>query len=563
MSIDNISVVMIAKDAEKSIKKSLDSLKAFDEVIVYINNSSDNTELIASTYPNVKVIDGEFIGFGETKNIASSYASNDWILSLDSDEVLSDNFIANLSRKTLNTKSLYSILRSNYYKDKEIKYCWGGDEIVRLYNKRETSFNKNKVHEFIIEDGLKLEKIDGEVQHFPYNNLSDFIIKLDRYSTEFAQDNAGKKESSPLKAILNSQYSFIKTYIFKRGFLDGYAGLVIAFSHTATNFYKYMKLYEANEELKKEETERRRDKRMTILITRHDKIGDFITALPMCRVLKTQTRHKIVMLVSKINVPLARECEFIDEVIEYRDDTKSLLKEIKSYSFTVSISAFIDNSMGKILFRSGIPIRIAPATKIAQIFFNRRVKQRRSLVEKREWEYNLDLLKAFDKNLQLEFKRPLLDFDLPRENRILFHVGSGGSSDGNLRLDDYLRLASKVTEFCRVVFTFGKDDSEAKSYIEKNLHSDAHIRDNFGTIKEFTEFISQSRLFVSTSTGPMHLAGVTNTPTLSFFGSSLFASSARWGTISDESLQNNFEIESNYDRITYQKIEDRLMELIK
>lgn len=302
---------------------------------------------------------------------------------------------------------------------------------------------------------------------------------------------------------------------------------------------------------------------MNILITRHDKIGDFITALPMCKVLKSQTNHKIVMLVSKVNVPLARECEFIDDVIEYREDKKALIKEIKSYSFSVSISAFIDTRLGQVLFCSRIPIRIAPATKIAQIFFNRRIKQRRSEVKKREWEYNLDLLKAFDKNLQLEFKRPLLDLDLPRENMVIFHVGSGGSSDGNLRLDDYLRLASCVSAFCRVVFTFGSDDKKAKEYIEEHLHSDAHIRDDFATIRELTHYIAQSRLFVSTSTGPMHLAGVTNTPTLSFFGDSLFASWARWATISDESLQNNFEIESNYDRITYQKIEDRLIELIK
>ena len=251
MSIDNISIVMIAKDAQATIEASLNSLVEFDEVIVYLNNSSDDTEIIASSYPNVKVIEGEFRGFGETKNRATSYASNDWILSLDSDEVLSEEFIINLSQSPLDEKSVYAILRSNYYKNKEIKYCWGGDEITRLYHRQHTGFNDNKVHEFIREEGLKSSLIKGEVKHFPYASISDFIIKLDRYSSEFAKDNVGKKHSSPLKAILNAKYSFFRTYILKRGFLDGYAGLVIAFSHMATNFYKYMKLYEANRELKK------------------------------------------------------------------------------------------------------------------------------------------------------------------------------------------------------------------------------------------------------------------------------------------------------------------------
>ena len=89
------------------------------------------------------------------------------------------------------------------------------------------------------------------MEHYPYSTVTDFIVKLDRYSTKFAQDNVGRKSSSPLKAFFNSQFSFLKTYFIKRGFLDGYAGLVIAFSHMATNFYKYIKLYELNKELKK------------------------------------------------------------------------------------------------------------------------------------------------------------------------------------------------------------------------------------------------------------------------------------------------------------------------
>jgi hypothetical protein len=73
------------------------------------------------------------------------------------------------------------------------------------------------------------------------------VKKLDIYSSEFARDNVGKKQSSPIKAVLNGGFSFFKTYFMKRGFLDGYAGLVIAFSHMATNFYKYIKLYELNQ----------------------------------------------------------------------------------------------------------------------------------------------------------------------------------------------------------------------------------------------------------------------------------------------------------------------------
>ena len=312
---------------------------------------------------------------------------------------------------------------------------------------------------------------------------------------------------------------------------------------------------------------------MNILITRHDKIGDFITMLPVCKVLKEQTNHTIVMLVAKVNVALAKELDFIDDVIEYTDDSKALIETIKAHKFDVSISGYIDTTLAKVLWRSKIPQRIAPATKIAQIFFNKRVKQRRSEVKMREFEYNLQLLKAFDKNLILDFKRPLLPTvgltmsnvktNTPTANDfIIFHTGFGGSSDGNLTLDDYLKLAKKASNQTNVVFSFGPDDEASKAYIKQHLDFNATIRDNFKSLVEFTHFIATSKLFVSTSTGPMHLAGLTNTPTLSFFGANLFASAKRWGTISNEALQHNFTVKENYSIEVYEEIEKSLVEII-
>jgi glycosyltransferase involved in cell wall biosynthesis len=86
--IKNISIVIMAKDAQETIEETLESLKAFPEVILYLNNSSDQTETIAKSYPNVKVVQGEFLGFGKTKNMAASHATNAWVFSLDSEEII-------------------------------------------------------------------------------------------------------------------------------------------------------------------------------------------------------------------------------------------------------------------------------------------------------------------------------------------------------------------------------------------------------------------------------------------------------------------------------------------
>lgn len=250
MLIDNISVVMIAKNAAKTIDATLKSLNNFSEIILYLNNSTDDTKQIAEKFDNVKIIDGEFLGFGPTKNRAATYAKNEWILSLDADEVVSKELYSAIKNSTLETNTLYSIKRINFYKDREVKHSgWGQEKIIRVYNKTDTSFNDSLVHEKIIRDGFKIELLSGSLKHYSFSGISDFIQKMDYYSTIYANENRDKKSSSPIKALFNAFFHFFKCYIFKRGFLDGYAGLLICVSGTNGVFYKYLKLYEENRKI--------------------------------------------------------------------------------------------------------------------------------------------------------------------------------------------------------------------------------------------------------------------------------------------------------------------------
>lgn len=248
----NISAVVLAKNNEKTIGKTLNSLIEFDDVVVYDNGSTDGTISIAEGFKNVNLVQGEFKGFGWTKNHATSFAKNDWILIIDSDEVVDSELLKELKNKKLDTKIVYKLNFKAFYKNIQVKHCgWNNQKIKRLYNKNVTSYNSNDVHEDIITEGLNQELLKGNVEHYSYHSISEFIIKADRYSTLFATNNVGKKSSSPSKAFFNGMYSFFRTYILKQGFRDGYVGLIIAFSHAVTNFYKYIKLYELNKELKK------------------------------------------------------------------------------------------------------------------------------------------------------------------------------------------------------------------------------------------------------------------------------------------------------------------------
>ena len=246
------SVVMIVRDGAATLEKALNSLSRFDDVVVYDNGSTDGSQEIAKRFANVRLIDGYFDGFGPTKNRAAALAKHDWVLILDSDEALDPELVDALLSSRLYDNVVYILNFKAFYRDQQVKYCgWNNQKIRRLYNRRVTRFTPAHVHENIEVEGLSVQEfVGGSVLHFSYLSMSDFIMKVDRYSTLYAESNKGKKTSSPLKAVVSGFYSFFRTYVMKRGFLDGHVGLLIAFSHMATNFYKYMKLYEANRDLR-------------------------------------------------------------------------------------------------------------------------------------------------------------------------------------------------------------------------------------------------------------------------------------------------------------------------
>jgi len=249
--IKNISAVVLAKNNEVTIENTLEALREFDDVVVYDNGSTDKTIQIAKNFANVNLVQGEFKGFGWTKNNAASFAKHKWIIIVDSDEVLDTELSETLKTQNLDENTVYIVNFRAFYKDIEVKHCgWNNQKIKRVYNKNRTKYNDNDVHEDIITEGFKTELLNGNMEHYSYQSIEQFVNKANTYSTLFAKNSAGKKSSSPTKAFFNGAYSFVKTYIFKQGFRDGYVGLIIAYSHMVTNFYKYIKLYELNKELK-------------------------------------------------------------------------------------------------------------------------------------------------------------------------------------------------------------------------------------------------------------------------------------------------------------------------
>lgn len=246
-----ISVTILTRNSQKYLHEVLNALKNFDEVVLYDTGSNDTTISIAQLFPNVTIYQKEFRGFGPTHNDASNLARNHWILSIDSDEVVTPEMANEISTLKLDENCVYSFPRNNFFNKKWIKWCgWCPDRQIRLYHRKKTCFTNAQVHEAIDATNMKIVPLHNPFIHYSYETISDFLTKMQLYSDLFAQQHKGKKKSSLWKAISHGSFAFFKSYFIKKGFLGGYEGFVISSYNAHTAFYKYLKLYETNKKFK-------------------------------------------------------------------------------------------------------------------------------------------------------------------------------------------------------------------------------------------------------------------------------------------------------------------------
>lgn len=242
-----ISVTILTKNSARYLPEVLDALSRFDEVLLYDTGSTDATLEIARRYSNVVIRNGPFEGFGTTHNKASHLALHDWILSIDSDEVVTPELASEIQSLILKKKTVYSIMRHNFYNGRWIRWCgWYPDRQVKLYHRQTTQFSGCEVHEAVETSGLEVKALRAPLLHYPYANTADFLRKMQLYSDLFARQYAGKRRSSLAKAIGHGFFAFFKSYILKRGFIGGKEGFLVSVYNGNTAFYKYLKLLEAN-----------------------------------------------------------------------------------------------------------------------------------------------------------------------------------------------------------------------------------------------------------------------------------------------------------------------------
>ena len=244
MSLDRIHPVLITRDAAATIERTLSSLSAFPDVLVYDNGSTDATLDICRRHSNVRIETGEFFGFGRTKAHAVSLARGDWVFSIDADEYLSPELLESLAAANLeDPRVAYALERGNLFMGKHVTHGgWGDDWIVRIFDRRECQFSDRSVHEkVVVPDGVRVERLDGMLWHQTVTDVGQFLTKINRYS-DLALLRDRPVRSPPVIAIMTI-WSTLKSYLIKGGFLEGWRGLVIAYCDGVGVFFRYIKRY--------------------------------------------------------------------------------------------------------------------------------------------------------------------------------------------------------------------------------------------------------------------------------------------------------------------------------
>ena len=238
-----ITATIITFNEERNVARVIESLRCCDEILVLDSGSNDRTVEIAAKL-GARVEEASWHGYAAQKNIAAELARNDWILSLDADESLSEALEAEIwqIKKAGPKFDGYTMPRLAQYLGRWILHSgWYPDRKVRLFDRRKAKWVGDFVHESVKVMG-RVGHLKSNLLHFTCNSLSEHLRSMDGYTTLAAQELASRgTEIGFNKLLLDPPWTFFRSYVLRLGFLDGVEGLAIAYMAALYNFVKFSK----------------------------------------------------------------------------------------------------------------------------------------------------------------------------------------------------------------------------------------------------------------------------------------------------------------------------------
>jgi len=238
-----ISATIITYNEERNVARAIESLRCADEIVVVDSGSSDRTVEIAEKH-GARVIESAWPGYAKQKNLAAEQAAHDWILSIDADESLSEALEGEIWQLKKNGPQMdaYTMPRMAQYLGRWIRHSgWYPDRKVRLYHRAKARWEGDFVHESVAVTG-RVGHLESNLLHFTCSSLSEHLKTMDRYTTLAAEQLLATGEKVGWGTLLfDPPWTFFKTFVIKRGYMDGVEGLAIANMAAVYNFVKYAK----------------------------------------------------------------------------------------------------------------------------------------------------------------------------------------------------------------------------------------------------------------------------------------------------------------------------------
>lgn len=243
-----LSIVLITKNEADKLNACLESASWADEIVVFDSGSTDNTLEIARRFTDRIFVEHDWPGFGPQRQRAQEKAHGDWIMMIDADEVMTPELQEEIkSVVSRNDQSnVYAVPRMTWAFGTYIRHSgWYPDYVVRIYPKAFARYDDAMVHEKVIYDeNIQVVKLHGNLLHFTFKDLEQWINKTARYSAAWAEQKYREGKSASLfDAVSHAAIYFLKTFFIRRGFLDGRAGFVLAVLGAYSRFIKYTDLW--------------------------------------------------------------------------------------------------------------------------------------------------------------------------------------------------------------------------------------------------------------------------------------------------------------------------------
>lgn len=244
-----LSVIVITKNEADRIARCLDSVAWADQRVVVDSGSTDATVALAQARGAEVVVTPDWPGFGPQKNRALDRATGDWVLSIDADEWVTPA-LADEIRATIHgapdATAAFELPRLSRYLGRPMRHGgWWPDPVLRLFRRGAARFSDDRVHERVVvaDPAMRVGRLTRPLEHDSFRTLEDVLDKVDRYSTAgAAMLHARGRRGSVRAAIGHGLWAFVRTWVLRRGFLDGREGFMLAVSNAEGTYYRYLKL---------------------------------------------------------------------------------------------------------------------------------------------------------------------------------------------------------------------------------------------------------------------------------------------------------------------------------